>query len=492
MNAPDSASPRSPVPGVRDLGADRRRTVATRTASAVVVLVALVLRLIGLEAESVWFDEGHTLIVTRMSTSDAVAALARDVHPPLYFLALAAWIRAFGASDAAMRSLSVLFGVVAVAGMVALGRRLGGTRAGLAAGLFAAVSPYFVAYSHEIRPYALLLALSVLSTLALLRLAERPASTTRRAIYALALASLPYTHAVGVFVGLAQALWVLVRVARPRPGDPPGLLRAALLCGGVALALFAPWIPTFLRQEESVRTTGWIARPGWKEFHRAVLAHAGGELAFAALAALALCGLGLAPRRPGPDRPRLVAGLLFVVPLLAPVAVSLVGPAIFISRTAIVSGAGLMLLAGLGAGRIAAFDEGVRPGTRRWRGVVSLAIVGAALAFSGRTLAMHTRTSKNTEFREAIALIEARARPGDVVVVGHAFERAIAEHYLRRRDLAIAGVSDAPPPAARSLWIIVTLHTRKHRRTEAELAGFGLRPVTVDRLHRVELLRYDR
>ena len=465
---------------------------ASRAAPALVLLLAAVLRCVGLESESVWFDEGHSVLVARMSASDAVAALARDVHPPLYFLTLGVWVRAFGESDASIRSLSVLFGIVAVAGMLALGRRLGGRRAGVVAGLLAAVSPYFVAYSQEVRPYALLLALSVFSTLALLRLAERPGSVGRRAAYALALASLPYTHALGAFVALAHALYGFIRVVRPRPGDPPGLLRAGLLCSAVALVLFAPWLPSLLRQEEFVRTSGWIARPGWREFHRAVLAHAGGEFAFVTISFLGLAGLGLAARRRSADRPRLVACLLWAVPLGTAAGVSLFGPAIFLPRTTIASAAGLFLLAAIGAARIAESGESAGRATRRARGAISFAIVVAALAFSGRSLIVQNRRTKNSDVRGAISIIEARARPGDVIVALHEFEAGIADHYLERSDLAITRRFDAAPPSARSLWLIVTLHTEVARPSEADLARAGFRPSTSDRLHRVELVRYER
>src|SRR5262245_56395992 len=249
-----------------------------RAAAVVVLLVALVARLVGLTSESLWFDEGHSLLVAHMAPAEAVASLARDVHPPLYFLALGGWVRVFGDSDAALRSLSVLFGMVAVAATMALGRRLGGARAGMVSGLLAAVSPFLVAASQEIRPYSLLFALAALSTIALLRLADRPESWARRATYSLALAALLYTHAVALFVGLVQATWVVVRVARPRPGDAPRLLEGAFLAAVGALVLFAPWAPTLFHQAERVSDHWWNPRPGWKEVRRAAGAHGGGEL----------------------------------------------------------------------------------------------------------------------------------------------------------------------------------------------------------------------
>jgi uncharacterized membrane protein len=68
----------------------------------------------------------------------------QDVHPPLYFALLHFWMVGTGSSEAAVRALSALWGVLGVAALIALGTRLGGRAVGLVAGALASASPLLV------------------------------------------------------------------------------------------------------------------------------------------------------------------------------------------------------------------------------------------------------------------------------------------------------------------------------------------------------------
>ncbi len=78
-----------------------------------------------------------------------------------------AWIWTFGdafASDAWLRSLSLVATLVAVAAVSLAAKRISGRRAGLVAGLILALMPGVARYSQEGRVYALALAFAALST----------------------------------------------------------------------------------------------------------------------------------------------------------------------------------------------------------------------------------------------------------------------------------------------------------------------------------------
>src|SRR5690606_39158271 len=97
----------------------------------------------------------------------------------------------------------------------------------------------FVYYSREARMYTLLLALAALATLAYLRWRKHP-TWGRTLIYSLLLAALLYTHYAGAFVLLTYALHLLL--------TRPHRIVHFLMAGGIALLLFAPWIPSALWQ----------------------------------------------------------------------------------------------------------------------------------------------------------------------------------------------------------------------------------------------------
>lgn len=186
----------------------RRALSSTYFWLALILLLAWGLRLAHLGTMSVWWDE--SLSYAR-ATGDIPSILAntiqiqrvvtRDLHPPLYFILLHFALRAFGASEFGLRVLSALTNVLTIALLFALTQALvRRRRVGLLVALFAALSPFYVWYSQEARPYALVLLWSVLAAYALVKwLRARP--RTLRAVlspgfvvFVLALGLTLFTH----------------------------------------------------------------------------------------------------------------------------------------------------------------------------------------------------------------------------------------------------------------------------------------------------------
>lgn len=236
--------------------APRRTRLIHGLLIALILLSAFALAAAGIQRDSLWFDEAYTLYIVRDAERppDGLASTARfvwdslrsavqrareDVHPPLYFLLFDAWALLAGESVLAARLPSALSGLVGLAAAYALGKRLFDARTGLMAALLLGTASIFVYYSREARMYTLLLALAALATLAYLRWREKP-SFGRALIYGLLLAALPCAHYAGALIALTHTLHLLL--TRPR------LLARLLLPGGIALLLFAPWIPSALWQ----------------------------------------------------------------------------------------------------------------------------------------------------------------------------------------------------------------------------------------------------
>jgi uncharacterized membrane protein len=84
--------------------------------------------------QSLWDDEATSFLISKLNLSQIVQAVAvGDFHPPLYYCILHYWVALFGASEVAVRSLSVLFGVLVIPLIYVLGRRLFNEEAGLLA-----------------------------------------------------------------------------------------------------------------------------------------------------------------------------------------------------------------------------------------------------------------------------------------------------------------------------------------------------------------------
>jgi uncharacterized membrane protein len=120
-----------------------------------------------------------------------------------------------------------------------LGVRTIGRAAGLVACAWFALSPFAIFYGSENRGYALVAALVVLSTLALLIALE---DRRRRwwALYAVAVAAALYTHYISALVLVPQAAWALWTHRESA--------REQLVAGGVAVLVWLPWLPSFLVQ----------------------------------------------------------------------------------------------------------------------------------------------------------------------------------------------------------------------------------------------------
>ena len=136
----------------------------SRAALAGLLALAAAVRFAGIGSQSLWLDEVVTAELVRKPFGDMLSTIPHSESTPyLYYVLLWPWIQVFADGEAALRSLSAVFGVATVAAIWAAARDLVSDRAGLAAGALAAVNPLLVWYSQETRAYALLALLCAVS-----------------------------------------------------------------------------------------------------------------------------------------------------------------------------------------------------------------------------------------------------------------------------------------------------------------------------------------
>jgi hypothetical protein len=389
----------------------------TRLGLAAALLTAAFFRLHDLGTESLWLDELFSVrAATRESLAAVVAEVRGDVHPPLYFLLLRGWMGVFGSDDGAIRALSAWLGVAGVGAVFALGRRLEGPRAGLAAAWLLAVSPFAVALDREARGNALLAMLATVSTAAL----AAPITRRSRALYLVATAAMLWTHVFGAFVLAAQVAWV---GAEWLAGSADGPRTRRSLEGMVAaVLLFLPWLPSLVAQGTTFGAAPWYAAPAPDTLAWLLPALGGGTTP----TVLLLGGLFLlfARGEPGPLGRLLLAGLAGIV--LLPQVVSLVAAPILRDRNVlpllpllcVAAGAGLLRVPGAGAG------------------LVALTVAVEALVTWGGT-------PPKEMWRDAAAVVHAGWAPGDRIDANHV---NLWRHYLPE-------VSDTPADPVRT-WVL--------------------------------------
>lgn len=219
-----------------------------------ILLLAAALRILNLDALPLWIDEGFSYLAVK--SPDLLTALARDVHPPLYFVLLKAWAGITGVSEFALRYPSVLLGVLSAALIVPLAREIVWLRGRasdrdqrlsvpLLAALLLAVSEMGFYIAHEVRSYSLHLALAIFSGWMLLRWIRR-GGRLPAALWIIGLIALLYTHYLGAWTALVQGLYALAVLRGRRRWIAFGLLALAAL-------VFAGWLAAVVLPYQTVK-----------------------------------------------------------------------------------------------------------------------------------------------------------------------------------------------------------------------------------------------
>jgi len=224
---------------------DKRSSIPVLTLLAFLAFLAVALYTFRLDYQSLWYDEGFSVYLASMSLGEITARTAHDIHPPFYYFLLHFWMPIFGSSEFALRFLSLIFGVLAVPLIYAVGNRLLGRASGLLAAALVAVSPLFLWYSQEARMYTLVTFLCLLSTYLLLRIMDgQGRRSTLWAGYVLSNVIAVYTHFYAFFVLAFHALfflswWALWSRGRVRQRWPT--LASGLICQVAVVGAYLPW-----------------------------------------------------------------------------------------------------------------------------------------------------------------------------------------------------------------------------------------------------------
>jgi len=187
---------------------------------------------------------------------DTIHSLAVEdsQHPPLYYTLLRFWVKIFGNSITAIRSLSILFGLLAFPCLywVCLELFRSSFVAWVAIALLA-VSPVHVLFAQEARQYALWTVTILAASAALLR-AMRLNTKWNWTIYAMTLATSFYTFFLSGLVAVSHGIYVFIT----EKYKPSKKAISYLLSSGLGLLIFTPWILSLINNYTMFQmTTGW-------------------------------------------------------------------------------------------------------------------------------------------------------------------------------------------------------------------------------------------
>ena len=405
----------------------RRPAISERGWVMLIVLLAFGLRVYRLGAQAIWWDESLSLYRATRDLSTILAntiliqnVVTHDLQPPLYFFLLHFFVRTAGVSEFALRFLSVMANVATVPLLFALARRWLSSSAAILAAFLGALSPFYVWYAQEARPYALVLFWTLLAIYALARAFAgrngQPIAFAWLAVYVCAAIASLYTNYYAIFfipfhvVLIALAVWRTERVRAfiflpVLPLASAVFLVPLVIAGATENAAGGPGYVPFdvilrdLLNSFSVGITIDLAQIFWID-----------------LALLALCLIGLYAFR----RAAVFLLAFLAIPLLGLAAALLVRPLYQHSRYFIALSPAFYL--GVAAG-IAALAQ-------RWKlmGVPALGVflIGAGLSLNN--LYFDPSYGKDDHRAWAEALRE-RARPGDFMILDSPHTEALYHYY---------------------------------------------------------------
>lgn len=252
----------------------------TALALSATITFAFLLRVWNLTSRSIWFDEAFSwTLCSEFGPLEIIRRTGEDVHPPFYYLVLWGWIRVVGDSLWAMRLLSVLFGTLTVWMAYLAGKEAfrisapgpkdedqaqAGELVGLVFAMLVASSAFQIHWSGEVRMYALLSLLFLLTVYFGLKALNDPHASTKPLVgFTLCAALMLYTHNYGLFsfVGIGVSLFVLAwwRQRREKEFRNSRILGRIMIAGSIAGLLFVPWLPSLMYQRSQVAENYWIS-----------------------------------------------------------------------------------------------------------------------------------------------------------------------------------------------------------------------------------------
>ena len=215
-----------------------------------IISVSVVIRLIGIDAISLWHDEAFSVLLSRMSFGELTYRTGLDVHPPFYYYVLKIWSWIFGQSLFAFRAMSAFFSLLVLVFSYLLIKQIFREKAlGVVSVLALALAPFQIQYAQEMRMYSLGAFLIIASSYFLIKVFKK-FSWCGFSIYTLLIIMALYTHYYLIFSIFAQALIVLI-----------WRKKRILLSYVIAGLSFLPWLKIFIAQTKQVTEAYWITPP---------------------------------------------------------------------------------------------------------------------------------------------------------------------------------------------------------------------------------------
>ncbi|MEO5777758.1 MAG: glycosyltransferase family 39 protein [Flavobacterium sp.] len=214
----------------------------------IILVIASIIRLYHLVYQSVWLDEIASITEANPSVnwSDLnVTIVTSDPHPQLYFIFLKTLFILFGYTIWVARFYSAVVGVLGVFSIYLLGKEMMNKNIGLISAFLLAINAFHLNYSQEVRMYALLCLVTVLSFYRLIIFLKN--TTYKNAVwYGIFTGLMLITQFFGLFVLVSQLFILFIVLLRLDKKEKLQFLYKSIVSGIVSTAIFLPAVGIFI------------------------------------------------------------------------------------------------------------------------------------------------------------------------------------------------------------------------------------------------------
>ena len=227
---------------------------------------------------SLWYDECFSIDLGNDSCEEIIHySLYNDTNPPFYILLIHFWIKVFGDSEVALRSVSAISGSLACSIFFLLALKFFNWQTAVFSILLYFSSNDLYYYSQEGRTYGLILFLCIISNFTFLNLIKKP-NWTIAVLLGLINICIFYSHTLACINIIGQILLVFILCFNK--GLPSsaiknttvfftykiGFIKWYLVSWFVFILLFLPWAGRTLNIINSGVKGFWLQKPTFKEY----------------------------------------------------------------------------------------------------------------------------------------------------------------------------------------------------------------------------------
>ncbi len=383
----------------------------------IILAIGFVLRLIFLDNESIWLDEGIAIYRAKLDIATIIKESADDIHPPLYYSFLKLWIFIFGDSEFATRLLSVVFGVLTILFTYKISKLLFDSKIALISAFLVSISIFHNQESQEARVYTVLGFLGTLSFYYFIHLVKNW-SKQKCILLILSNVILLYTHLFGVFIIMAQFAFIAHQYFTRN--IELQITKKHLIHFAITTLLFVPWVPVLFNQAIYFQNSHYLNKPDALEFFRVFNTFSGSKiltLLFLLLISFSLFRITVFKKY------FQLLGYWLILPILLPILISQFSTSIFLHKYVINSSIPFYILITRGLFEL------------KQKNVIVLTIV-LIVIFNINSLVDYYSTPKKEEWRQATEFIEQEAKQGETIVfhARYCLKNAF-NYYAKRKDL---------------------------------------------------------